>query len=198
MGNKKENRWIDGEHCLTWERYVATKPYEFDAYNDLINLWSNDSSIQKFIHFDDKIADSLKTLIKTDSGMVENLFYAFDDDYLAGLVYVTSPYEGFDETHIEYIIVNPRMKGKGIGTRMISSIKSNPTFFAESYKGTITATIEHTNEASKRAFIKNGFKMYKPVLNERLMELGVNARNLVSKFGRWYFTERTNEMDKND
>ena len=200
MGKEKNERlyrWEDKDADLTWERYNPAKPSEYRAYNDLINLWSGDRSIQKFIHFDDKIADSLEYLIKTDSCMNEGLFYAFDNDYLAGLVYITAPYEDYDETYIEYIIVNPRMKGQGIGTRMISSVKSNPTFFAETHKGTITASIEHTNDASKRVFIKNGFKMYKPVLNQKLINLGVfNVHNMNCKFGKWYFTERENGMDK--
>lgn len=197
MGNKKQNRWVDGECLLTWERYNPTQPYSYEAYNNLVNLWSDDKGIQRFIHFDDKIADTFQSLKKTDIYNAENLFYAFDNDNLAGVVYITAPYDENEETHIEYIIVNPRMKGNGIGTRMISSIKSNPIFFAETHKGTITASIEHTNEASKRAFIKNGFKMYKPALNKKLIELGVyNIHDIASKFGRWYFNERTEEMDK--
>lgn len=200
MGTKKTGRlyrWEDRDADLTWERYNPAKPNEYKDYNDLINLWSGDRSIQKFIHFDDKIADSLEYLIRTDTDMIEGLFYAFDNDYLAGLVYITEPYGDFDETSIEYIIVNPRMKGQGIGTRMISSIKSNPTFFAEGHKGTFAATVEHTNDASKRVFIKNGFKMYKPIINEKLIQLGVfNVHNMNCKFGKWYFTERDNEMEK--
>ena len=200
MGKKKTEklyRWEDLDAGLTWERYDPSRPRDYKEYNELINLWSGDRAIQRFIHFDDKIADTLEYLQRTDDYKAEGYFYAFDNDYLAGLVYVTAPFEEYDETHIEYIIVNPRMKGMGIGTRMISSIKSNPTFFAETHKGTFTASVEHTNDASKRVFIKNGFKMYKPVLNERLMELGVfNVHNMNSKFGKWYFTDRTQEMDR--
>lgn len=197
MENKKQYRWTDDEASLTWEKYNPNMQYSYKAYNDLVNLWSDDKTIQRFIHFDDKIADALQSLLKTDTYNAENMFYAFDNDNLAGVVYIASPYDEVEETHIEYIIVNPRMKGNGIGTRMVSSIKNNPKFFAETHKGTITATIEHTNEASRRVFIKNGFKMYKPILNEKLIALGVvNFHSLTSNFGRWYFTERNDEMNK--
>ncbi len=200
MGNKKTNkelRWEDTKSGLVWERFNPDTPLEYADYNELVNIWSADRNIQKFIHLEEPIADMFSALLRSDAYDSEAFFYAFDNDNLAGVTYITAPIEGCDETNIEYLIVNPRMKGMGIGTRMVSSIKSNPHFFAQSHIDTITASVEHTNEASKRVFIKNGFKMYKPVFGERLVELGVlNVNNLSSKFGRWYFKER--EMEKNN
>ncbi len=198
MGNKKQQRqyrWEDKKSGLVWERFNTNKPREYEDYNTLVNLWSSDRMIRTYIHLDEPIADTFSALLKTDDYDSEAFFYAFDNDNLAGVTYITAPIEGYDETNIEYLIVNPRMKGMGIGTRMVSSIKSNPYFFSESHIDTFTASIEHTNEASKRVFVKNGFKMYKPVLNEKLVALGVlNVNNISSKFGRWYFTER--ELEK--
>ena len=198
MGNKKQQRqyrWEDEKSGLVWERFNPARPREYADYNELVNLWSSDRMIRTYIHLDDPIADTFAALLKTDTYDSEAFFYAFDNDNLAGVTYITAPIEGYEETNIEYLIVNPRMKGMGIGTRMISSIKSNPYFFSETHIDTFTASIEHTNEASKRVFIKNGFKMYRPVLNEKLVALGVlNVHNLSSKFGRWYFKER--EMEK--
>lgn len=197
MGNKKqkrEYRWVDEKSGLVWERFNPATPLEYADYNELVNIWSGDRTIQKFIHLDEPIADMFSALLRTDPYDSEAFFYAFDNDNLAGVTYITAPIDEYEETNIEYLIVNPRMKGMGIGTRMVSSIKSNPKFFAESHIDTFTASIEHTNEASKRVFIKNGFKMYKPVLNEKLVAMGVlNVHNLSSKFGRWYFTERAPE-----
>ena len=130
--------------------------------------------------------------LTTDEYDAEGLFYAFNsDNKLVGVVYITAPTEDMDETNIDYLITNPRMTNKGFATRMISSIKNNPEFFAEGHRGTFVTSIEHTNEASKRVFIKNGFKLYKPMITEKMIAMGVlNVNCLSAKFGRWYFRER--------
>lgn len=199
MANKSKNRlfrWVDNKTDLVWERYNPAKPLQYEDYNNLINLWSSDRTIRKYIRLDDdSIADLFVKLVKSDKYDSEAFFYAFEDDYLVGVVYITSPIDDLEETNIDFLIVNPRLKAKGIGTRMIASIKNNPTFFAEGHNDTFATSIERTNEASKRVFIKNGFKVYNPIASKQSVYLNsFNDLNMSSNFNRWYFTER--EMEK--
>ncbi len=190
---EKNFTWEDRKTGLYWERFNPNKKRDFDDYNELVNIWSSDREIRTYMHFDGAIADVFEELLSTDEENIESFFYCFDNNNLAGVVYIAGPSEDYDETNIEYIIVNPRMRGQGIGTRMISSIKSNPTFFAEGHRGKLVASIENSNTASQKAFLKNGFKKYVPISLESMKMLGLLNKPL--KFGRWSYSEEV-EKDK--
>lgn len=68
---------------------------------------------------------------------------------------------GKNNTYIEYVAVKPSKFGKGIGTRIVSSIKEVPTFFFgvnEKSEVNLTRTcIHNANEASKKIFQRNNF-----------------------------------------
>lgn len=196
MGKERKNYLNDEKNEISWERFQPEIANSYRRYNELVNSWSSNEAIQRYIHFDDDVADTMVSFLEIDKHNRENMFYAFDEGLLVGVVYITEPYKDNDETYIDYLIVNPDMKGRGIGTRMISSIKANPKFFSMRHRGVFTASVEHTNEPSKRMLIKNGFKMYKPVFSETLKRFGIaNGEGLKSKFGRWYFDERGKDRE---
>lgn len=65
-----------------------------------------------------------------------------------------------------YITVVPTAQGRGVGTRMISSILHNPQFFASNPTAkTIDSIVHHQNIASQKAFERNGFDMYSVTKN---------------------------------
>ena len=66
--------------------------------------------------------------------------------------------------YIEYLVVNPDLHGKGIGTRIFKSIKENPVFFNNNYTDVsfIQTAIHNENIPSRKTVIKNGFKRIKP------------------------------------
>jgi RimJ/RimL family protein N-acetyltransferase len=85
------------------------------------------------------------------------------------------------------------MQGKGIGTRMIKSIKENPDFFTYSkHKGEIYASVEHSNEVSIRAFLKNGFTAYRPAhpTTSGIVDGRFDPLANYNKYTRLYFSER--------
>lgn len=65
-----------------------------------------------------------------------------------------------------YITVVPTAQGRGIGTRMISSILHCPQFFTSNPTAkTIDTIVHHENTASKKAFERNGFDVYAKTLH---------------------------------
>ena len=65
--------------------------------------------------------------------------------------------------YVEYLIVNPKYHGKGIGTAIPVSIKNNLDFFADKDNITLLeASIDNENIASRKAFLKSGFKKMVP------------------------------------
>ena len=80
---------------------------------------------------------------------VSDINYAFNND------------NGKNNSYIDYIATNPKLFGRGYGTRMVSSIKNIPTFFLgvnDKSEVNLTRTcIHNTNDASKEIFKRNGF-----------------------------------------
>ena len=67
---------------------------------------------------------------------------------------------------INYLVVNPQMSNRGIGTRVVRSITSNlPFFVPDKNNNAITTYVSEHNEPSKKVFAKNGFKIVKPCKN---------------------------------
>ena len=99
------------------------------------------------------ISSKLLSIMSDRKGM----YYAYENDKLVGVVLLTHAEKGYSFATIEYIVVGPEAQGKGVGTRMINSIKSNPQFFINDYQGKIDAYVNSDNMPSKRAFLKNKY-----------------------------------------
>ena len=180
---KRSNKvylFSDENNGLEWQRYNPSFPRHYEGYNAIVNSWSEDPNINRYLNFDGPLSDTFVELQSEDGLDNEGYFYAFEGDRLAGIVYITTPLEQYEETSIEYIVVNPNMRKRGIATRMISSIKDNPTFFSENHQGAFVATVDHTNEGSKRAFMNNGFVVAPSKMH---------YNGFPSKFCRVYFIE---------
>ncbi len=98
-----------------------------------------------------------------------------------GKVVDTSPigtvllsHENYDvayKDYLEYIVVNPDMQGKGIGTEMMESMSGNLPFFTGDENSVSLATyIRNNNTASKKLFTNMGFRKYVPPYIEGLTD----------------------------
>ena len=68
--------------------------------------------------------------------------------------------DNYNNANMYYVITNPRMQGRGIGTRAIMSVNHNLDFFAgEDIKhNTVNAIVHSSNVASQIIFERNGYK----------------------------------------
>lgn len=73
-------------------------------------------------------------------------------------------HENYDVTYkdyLEYIVVNPNIQGKGIGTEMMESMSGNLPFFTGDENSRSLATyIRKNNTASRKLFVNMGFSVY--------------------------------------
>lgn len=66
-----------------------------------------------------------------------------------------------NNTDINYIIVIPKAQGRGVGTRMLASIKANPQFFSHNpFTQTTSAIVHKNNVPSQTIFRRNDFANY--------------------------------------
>ncbi len=80
--------------------------------------------------------------------------------------------DNYNSTYIELLAVKPNQTGNGIGSRFISSIKSNIEFFDHAYTPThnmLATTINECNDRSLKAFTKHND--FKPVVEPDIHEL---------------------------
>lgn len=195
----KTINWTDSKNNIRWKRYDSRFERFYSRYDNVVNSWTNNEGVQRYIEFDKPIIESFKDcLVENISHEQEAFFYALVGDRVVGVMYMTSPNDAYRESYIEYLIVDPDLKGRGIGTRMICSLKSNPDFFVDGHCGTFSAMVENENIGSKRVFIKNGFKVCRPVSAQMLKsDDPFDLFKVNDVFGKWYFTERTLEDEKN-
>ena len=67
---------------------------------------------------------------------------------------------GYNNSRLEYLVVNPSMQGNGIGTRTVRSILNNLDFFAGDFKHNTVETLVHEeNIASNKVMKRNGFEL---------------------------------------
>ena len=133
-----------------------------------INSWSNDENIKRYITNDTKVNDFLlnfHNLFYSDNA--SHLFYTFENNQPVGVIFLTDI--DLNESIVEYIIVNPNIRGRGIGTRMIKSLTNHLEFFTDNKNiSSLTTTIDKTNIASQKAFLKNNFYELKPAHSSQL------------------------------
>jgi len=147
---------------LSWERYDEADHSKSEWYAELnkqLNNWRSEN-IKQYITYSIPVGDQMMAFLDINSG----LYFCFENRDLVGVVFMTEPFnDEFDASMIEYIVVNPDAQGRGVGTRMIKSIKDNPMFFTSGkHRGKIQASVKPSNIASQKAFLKNGFRVVKP------------------------------------
>ncbi|MGN0961207.1 MAG: GNAT family N-acetyltransferase [Christensenellales bacterium] len=170
------DKLFDNDTHLMWEKYDKYHPSAFRKNNKILDSWSSAPNVQEYISNEQPVSSLFLDFF--DDGC--NIYYCFDKKILAGAVLISEPYFKDDNSTIEYIVVNPELQGRGIGTRMIKSITSNPQFFVgDKYNGKFVASVSETNLASQKAFLKNNFQvLQKP------------KSKIITKYLRFFFSER--------
>lgn len=80
-------------------------------------------------------------------------------------------YEVTYKDYLEYIVVNPDILNKGIGTEMLESMATNLPFFTRDKDSVSLATyIRKNNTASKKLFTNMGFSLYEQPYIEGLTD----------------------------
>ena len=164
---------------------------KFKNINKTINNWDS-PAIHQFIG-DFSIADFMT--VDFPMYMVGNkpdtehcyAYYAISDDGKPlGITDVSVVSSNPNAATIDYLIVNPSLTNRGIGTRMIKSITHNIEWFAQNTNiEKIEAVIDERNKPSIRAVLKNNYVVSK-VPSMSLRGFGYNR----SKF--YYTTPRVN------
>lgn len=157
-------KFLDTDTSLQWKRFNSNNPKQFSSYNKIIDSWSSNAGVKKYITTSDP--RPVTCMFMDFLGEESNIFYCFEDERLIGTAFISGPYSNTDSATIEYIIVDPKAQGRGLATRMIKSITNNPKFFiGEKYNGKIVASIHKENIGSQKAFLKNSFQVVKkPVI----------------------------------
>lgn len=148
--------FADRKNGLIWQKYDLRNGQKFVKQNDVLDSWSSDTEIKKYINNCMSISAKFTAML----GEYNGLYYAFEKKNLVGACVVTTANRGYDVVTIEYIVVDPMHKNSGIATRMVASIQQNPKMFSGQYFGKIDAFVEVSNKPSQRVFLKNKFKVY--------------------------------------
>ncbi len=160
-------KFYDKDTDLHW--YETENDEDKKALSGAINTINNWDSpgIRQYVVQDTPIADFMTYFINyvvgPDKGKVGCYCYiALDEENKPlGIVDVSTHYMTPERAIIEYLVVNPRLTGMGIGTRMIKSITHNTEWFAQKDKiSSWEVDIDKNNMPSQRAFLKNRFVIH--------------------------------------
>ncbi len=169
----------DKDYSLQWRIVGIHDLAVCDKERDMVNLWAS-PDIKKYLSTYQPVAELFYTYL----GRNGNICYCYmdrdsfegkvsstdivkigeEEKILAGATMLYQPFNEKDALSIEGLVVNPKLVGKGIATRMVGSIRDNPNVFGNSlHKGDIVAAVNNENIASRKALLKNKFKpMGKP------------------------------------
>ena len=158
-------RFEDKVNALGWLKYTneindLKDLYSVNKLEHIIDRWTNNSNVEKFVSHGENLSYMFNKFLSDDDG----IFYAFEGEKLVGVAFVSPPNRYYNYSTIEYLVVNPECHGRGIGTRMITSIKENPDYFVgKEHRGSYVAFVHGDNIASQKAFLKNKFQVVKRV-----------------------------------
>lgn len=149
----------DDKNYLFWKKYEDGAKENFDIVFE-IDSWSANANIRRYITEETSLHDFLLYTKEnnTCNSVYDGLFYCFEEEKLVGVYLISQSLDSPNSSDISYLIVNPKMHDRGIGTRMISSIRENSEFFTNRYNTKkIYATVCESNIPSMKAFLKNKF-----------------------------------------
>lgn len=180
---QKKQDFVD-DNGLTWKKVTKENMDTFSNEFKQLNNWSNDKDIQRYISARRPLNEVI-SMITPNNGDKGHLFFCYDNENLAGLLYTSAPYQEGNDGTIEYLIVNPSLRQKGYATMMTHSATHNLDFFFEKgFNKGIHASVEMENISSKRAFEKNGFS-----------DIGGNTSS-GRHYRIYYIKPRVNSMEK--
>ena len=158
--------FADVDLGLHWSRITVDNLAENEKYFDEISTWASDKNIQEYISYSVPVDKLFRSYVVDSDGNKAfsdkcNLYFCFNDDKdLVGATYISAPIGYNKNSTIEYIVVNPKFQGSGIGTKMIKSISSFGDYFNNGYESEgFVASVNTANVASSRALIKNNYKV---------------------------------------
>ena len=158
--------FADVDLGLYWNRITVDNLAENERYFDEISTWAGNENIQKYISCTIPVDRLFRSYVVDGKGEKPfsdkcNLYFCFNDDKdLVGATYISAPIGYNKNSTIEYIVVNPKFQGLGIGTKMIKSISSASDYFNNGYESEgFVASVNTANVASSRALIKNNYKV---------------------------------------
>lgn len=153
----------DIETSLGWKKYNKSSSDFESVMNDqkidnIVDEWSKAPNVSSLLIS----GNSLVSMFHAGLGEYNNIYYAIENDDVVGVAMIREPSDNYDFSSIEYLVVNPEFQYKGVGTRMVASIKNNPEFFVgNKHKGRFIAYVRQENEPSKKVFLKNKFDVVK-------------------------------------
>ena len=189
-------RFEDKERVLAWVRYDKAKEKECQKAIAEMNSWSDNPSIKRFIIDGMPCGDffistyaSVKNPAFIDSSDLKEqkkldsfLYFLYDLQNFQNFFGATILNLEEDELDIEYLVINPNFQNKGIGARVLTSLKEHMTVLSEDEKSKIvTALVDKENSPSIKLFSR----VCKPVESREVL-------GNTNKF--WFFTSR--EMEK--
>lgn len=187
--NFQQNVFVDNKTHLTWYQ-ISNDNVDFhkDCFDELKN-WSDDLSVRKYVASRISLDKLFRDFVKRNCGDLSSqsgVFFCKEDEKFVGVSMVSSPFGLNKHSTIDYVIVDPSLRNKGIATRMIKSILSKPKFFANGDIGHgFISSVETKNISSQKAFLKNHFKVVKRRWSSGRI------------FNVMYFGKRQNEIDFN-
>ena len=187
----------DKERGLDWVSFEKAKEEKCKEALVEINAWSGTPNIDRFIVDGMPCGDFLTRLyansnpafmdmvgVKQPEKVEDFLYFLYTEENpneVAGITYLNNK-KIEDELAVEYLVINPKLQGKGIGTRFIQSLKDNmKTLSKRDSNKVLTTIVDKENKPSIKLFSK----ICKPV----------ESREIIGNTGKfWYFSSR--EMGK--
>ncbi len=155
----------DKELELDWKRVTMENMSSYESFFQEMSTWSSDPAIKKYISSSITLDNLMKMFVRSRKESSEksaaNLYLCTDENgEFVGFSYITTPIGQNPSSVVEYLIVNPNFRNKGVGTRMIKSIVTNSDYFnmGKSSDG-FSASVESCNIPSTHAFLKNKFRV---------------------------------------
>lgn len=189
-------RFEDKEREIAWVRYEKAKEKECQKAIAEMNSWSDNPGIKRFIvegmecgkFFAESYASLKNPAFMDYPGFKEPdklnsfLYFLYDLNDSQNFFGATILNLEEDELDIEYLVINPSFQNKGIGARVLTSLKENMKALSEDEKPKIvTAMVDKENSPSIKLFSR----ICKPVESREVLG---NANRF------WFFTSR--EMEK--
>lgn len=175
---------------LVWERVTYRNLDKHKSYFGELSDWSCDADIKKYVSgnfsLDKLFMDSVTGYSKIKETNKFNLYFCCNKEGgLVGLVYMTSPIGRNTSSTMEYIIVNPRYRGKGVGTKMVESVNNNLDFFNNWFESDgVFVSVQSENIASSRVFLKNNYK-----------KVSYNCSGTGRFYNVYYFSSRNADVE---
>lgn len=161
----KRDKFFDFDNLISWDIFPSTCLLDGattqtlkarDKYCSILNTWQ-DKDIHKFILDDGNVGDLIKGMLDEEYSEYLACFATDSKNKPLGVAVISLPSN--KTSTIEYVIIDPKQRRKGIGTRMLKSITENLIDFSYRFNkaNQLYATARKDNEGSIKALLKSNF-----------------------------------------